>query len=131
GFGPLGRERPGGGPTGPTDAQRRLDFEPGSPARGQRANRLNSSAADEERLPPARLGSRGDQADLEPAQPLETAQALDHVLEGLDAVAEAGGLFVAQLVGQAREPCAQTRQRPAREQAVELTSTARGKRPRS
>src|SRR5439155_6023713 len=59
---------------------------------------------------------------------LEPTQPFDDVLERFDAVAQAGGLLVAQLVRQAREPSAQPRQRPALEQAVELTLGARRQR---
>ena len=58
-----------------------------APAPGGRARTAQTAAAaDEEGFPPAGLHHRSDQADLEPAQPLQPAQALDDVLERFDAI---------------------------------------------
>src|SRR5204863_5018361 len=52
-----------------------IDLEPGACSRRKRAHCADSPGADEEGLLPARPGRRSDQADLQPAEPLEPAQA--------------------------------------------------------
>src|SRR5262249_3806964 len=90
-------------------------------AAGRRgAARPPAPAADEKRLAPTRLGPGHDEARLQPAQALEAAHAVDDVLERLDPVAQPRRLLVAELVGEPREPSAQTRQGTAVEQALEL-----------
>src|SRR5919109_1488192 len=52
------------------------------------------------------------------------------MLERLDAVAQPGGLLVAEALGQVRQPRSQARQRAALEEALELLFGARGERSR-
>ena len=105
-----GRERGFGAlASGAAERQPGLDLEPRLDARPAGSERCRFRRRDEERLPLARLDRRSDQAELEPAQPLEPAQALDDVLERLDAIPQPGSLLVAEALGQVREPLAQAR----------------------
>ena len=99
-------------------------------ARRQRADRADLAAADEERLPPPGLDRRCDQAALELAQLLEPAQALDHLLERLEPVAQPRRLLVAEALGQVGEPLPQARQRAAVEQSLAFLRGAQRERAR-
>ena len=107
-----------------------LDLEVCARTRRQRANGPDCAAGDEERFLPAWLDRRRDQAELEPAQALQPAQALDDVLEGVDPVSQAGRLLVAQALGEIREPCSKARQRAALVEPLELLRGARSERAR-
>src|SRR5206468_7898002 len=112
----------------PTKRQPGLDLEPRACSRRQRANAADSAAAEEKSLLPVPLDRRNDQAELQSAQPLQPPQALDDVLERLDAIPQPGRLLVAQALSQMRKPCPQARQRPTLEKTVELLWRAPGKR---
>ena len=111
---------------GARKGQPRTELEPRPSPGRERADDADAAAADEERLTPARLGRGSDQAELEPAQPLEALQALDHVLERLDAIAEPRRLFVPELVGQTRQPSPQARQRATLEERIQLLGRGGG-----
>ena len=97
-----------------------LDLDPRASSRRERANGADCTAGDEERLPPTRLDRRSDQADLQAAQPFEPAEAVDDVLERLDAIPQPGSLLEAEALGQVRQTCSEAGQRPSQEEAFEL-----------
>src|SRR5439155_2540009 len=101
----LSRGQRFSGGLGPSDEEWRIR------TRRQGANRADPAAGHDERLLPAGLDRRGDEADLEAAEPLESAQALLHLLERLDPVAEARCFLVAEVLGQARESRLELRER--------------------
>jgi hypothetical protein len=106
------------------ERQAGIDLERDARSGRERADSADSAGADEEGLPPARLSGRRDHAHLQLAQPLEPAQALDDVLEGLDPVSEACRLLVAKVVGEMVEPRPKARQRTAVEETIELVGGA-------
>src|SRR5213076_1224844 len=77
-----------------------------------------------------RLDSGSDQAELHRAQPLQSAEALDDLLEHLDPVPQPGRFLVTEVLGQMRKLCSQARQRPAPEEVAELLRGARAELPR-
>jgi hypothetical protein len=115
-------------PGGSADRQAGVDPEARACSRRQRANGADAAAAHEEGLSPARLARWSDQTKLGSAQLLEAAEALEDVLERLDAIAQSRRLLVAEALGQIREARSQARQRPAVEESVELFLRARGER---
>src|SRR5262245_8736311 len=106
------------------------DLEPRAGARRQRADCAHHAARDEERLAPAGLDRRSDQAELETTEAIQSPQSLDDVLERLDPVAEPGRLLVALALGEVCKLFPEARQRPALEQAVDLRVRARRERAR-
>ena len=76
------------------------DLEPRARPRREGANRADAPAADEEGFPPARLGHRSDQTDLEPAEPVEPGQALDDVIERVDPISQSRCFFVTEAFGE-------------------------------
>ena len=68
----------------------------------------------------ARLESRGEHADLEPAEPVELAELRDHSLERGDLAPEPRGLEVVPVLAQPREPFAEAVEGCAGEQVAEL-----------
>ncbi len=72
---------------GATDGDSRFDLESCARSRWERAHRADGAAGDEERLLPARLDRRHDQAELELSQAFKAPQTLDDVLERLDPIA--------------------------------------------
>src|SRR5436190_3240648 len=86
-------------------------------ARRERAHLAHPAAGNDERLLPARLDRRGEQADLQAPQALEAAQALLNLLERLDPVAQPRGLLVAEVLRQVREPRPELREWPGGEGA--------------
>jgi hypothetical protein len=97
---------------GPTKGQPGPDLELRARSRRQRANGADPTPADEEGLLPAGLDPGSDQAALQPAQPLQPAQALENVLERLDAIPQPGCLLVAEVLCQVQEPRSEARQGP-------------------
>src|SRR4029453_7798505 len=111
-FGLVGGQRVSCSLVGLTTArQPGVDLEPRPGSRREWTNGADSTVADEERLSPARFDRRSDQAELEPAQPLQAAEAVDHVLERVDAIPQPGRFLVAQVLGELRQACSQPRQR--------------------
>src|SRR5436189_214615 len=81
-------------------------------ARRERAHLAHPAAGNDERLLPARLDRRGEQADLQAPQALDAAQALLNLLERLDPVAQPRGLG-----GRALALAAEVRPQPGAEVA--------------
>ena len=71
---------------------------------------------DEEGSSPAGGERRCDQAGAQCPEPLEPAEPFEQMLERVDAVAQPGGFFVAETLGQVGQAFAKTGERPAGEE---------------
>ena len=95
------------------------------PPPGQRARRRDPPARDEEGAQEAGLARRGEQTDAQRAQAGHLADRGDDLLEGCDAVTQAGGILVALVAGQPPQALAQRRQRIGRVGSFESVERAR------
>ena len=96
-----------------------------SPRRGEHA-----AARDEEAVARAGLERGREHARLQPPQPVEPRELVDHPLQRRDAVAQPRGVLVAQAVGEVGEALVEPHERRALEQVVELLLRAAAERPR-